>query len=130
MLFRSRSFFVNSECGVFIDDPEFAEEMRTVLLREMSAANSWVIAKNRYILGFLNGPLESISSILPVDPWPIRNTSGYQLKPGAKEVPPNDPNFYENYISIGSFPGTTALEQRRIITSIIKTFGMAATPLL
>ncbi len=125
-----RSFFVNSECGVFIDDAEFAGEMRTILLREMSAANSWVIAKNHYLLGFLNRPIETLSSALPVDPWPIRNTSGYELQPGAEEVPPNHPDFYENYVSIGSFPGTTPLEQRRIFTSIIKTFGMAATPLL
>jgi len=125
-----RSFYVNGECGVFIDDPDFAEEMRATLLREMGAGNSWVIAKHRYVLGFLNRPLEALSSALPVDPWPIRNTGGYELKPGAIEVSPKDPAFYDNYVDIGSFPGTTPLEQRRIITSIIKTFGMAATPLL
>lgn len=125
-----RSFYVNSECGIFIDDAAFAGELRATLLEDMGARNSWVIARNQYILGFVNRSLETISSTLPIDPWPIRNTAAYELKPGAEEVPSEHPDFYENYESVGSFPGTSPADQRRITTTIYKTFGMAATPLL
>ncbi len=125
-----RSFYVNSECGVFIEDADFAAGVRETLLQDMSAANSWVIARNKYILGFVNRSLEGISSMLPIDPWPLRNTAAYDLKPGAQEVSADDPAFFDNYESVGSFPGTKPADQRRVITQIYKTFGMAATPLL
>ncbi len=125
-----RSFYVNSECGIFIDDREFAGEMRATLLNDMSAANSWVIARNKLVFGFFNRSLETLSSSLPIDLWPIRNTAGFELKPGAAEVAADHPDFYENYESVGGFPGTDPLDQRRITTTIYKTFGMAATPLL
>jgi putative cardiolipin synthase len=125
-----RSFYVNSECGIFIDDAAFASGTRETLLQDMSAANSWVIARNKYILGFVNRSLETISSTLPIDPWPFRNTAAFELKPGAQEMPSGDPAFYDNYENVGSFPGTDPTDQRRMITQIYKTFGMAATPLL
>ncbi len=128
--FDPRSIYVNSECGVFIEDANFASALRDTLLRDMSAPNSWVIARNRYWLGFVNGPIEAVSAALPINPWPLQNTSSYQLKPGAAEVPPHDPKFYENYEDVGRFPETNGLEPRRIMTSIYKTFGMATTPLL
>ncbi len=125
-----RSFYYNGECGVFIDDPAFASGVRDTLLREMSAENSWVIARKPWVLGFVNEPLEAVSSLLPIDPWPLRNTSSFELKPGAEEVGPLHPDFYENYEDVGSFPGTDTLDTRRFWISIFKTIGKAATPLL
>jgi len=125
-----RSFYYNGECGVFIDDKDFAKTMRGRLLREMNAGNSWVIARKRRPLEVVNDPIETISGVLPIDAWPFRGTSSFQLKPDAREVGPLHPDFYKNYEDIGSFPGTDALDTRRFWISIFKTVGKAATPLL
>jgi phosphatidylserine/phosphatidylglycerophosphate/cardiolipin synthase-like enzyme len=125
-----RSFYYNGECGVFIDDESFAAGLRDTLLYEMSARNSWVIARVEHPLSFANRIMEFISTALPIDPWPLRSTSGFELKPGGTEVGPFHPDFHENYLDIGSFPGTQGLDSRRLWTSFLKTFGKGTTPLL
>ena len=125
-----RSFYYNGECGVFIDDEAFAAGLRDSLLETMAAGNSWVIAKKQRPLGGVNRLIEAISTALPIDPWPLRNTSGFELKPGESEVGPTHPEFYERYVDIGGFPGTEGLESRRLWTSFLKTFGKGTTPLL
>ena len=70
------------------------------------------------------------SAALQIDPWPVRTTSGFKLKPGYPEVGPYHPDFYENYADIGKFPGTEGLDSRRLWTSFLKTFGKGTTPLL
>ncbi len=125
-----RSYYYNSECGVFIEDEVLAARLVETLQYEISARNSWVIAPAKYQLGFLNRVMEFISTALPIDPWPLRSTSGYELKPGAEEVGPFHPDFHDNYQDIGSFPGTEGLDSRKLWTSFLKTFGKGATPLL
>jgi phosphatidylserine/phosphatidylglycerophosphate/cardiolipin synthase-like enzyme len=125
-----RSFFYNGECGVFIEDESMASRVRQTLLVEMNPDNSWVIAHKQQTLGPANRLLELISTTLPIDPWPLRNTSSFELKSGGVETAPSDPSFYDNYEDIGRFPGAEGLENRRLWTSVFKTLGKAATPLL
>lgn len=129
-----RSERLNTEAGLLVEDAAFATELRSEIERDMQAQNSWVIARRAMPLhlevvnGLLGGIVQSLS---PVDLWPIQNTSSFALRPGAAEVPPDAPAFYQNYREAGSFPGTEGwLTQKGILTRIYKAVGAPLTPIL
>ena len=37
-------------------------------------------------------------------PWFYGSTSVYELAPGKEPLPPEHPDFYRHYYSVGSFP--------------------------
>jgi putative cardiolipin synthase len=66
-----------------------------------------------------------------VDLWPLQNTSSFELRSGAAEVPPGDPRFYDHHHDVGSFPGADgALSQKEILTRLYKAIGTPLTPVL
>ena len=92
-----------------------------------------MIARRRLPLGLgaVNGLIDGISSLSPVDLWPIQNTSSFELKAGAPEVAPDDPAFHESYREAGAFPGTDQpLTTKEIVTRLIKAVGTPITPVL
>ena len=125
-----RSFYINGECGVFVKDENFARQVEQLVLRDMSPANSWVIARKERPLSKVNLRVEGLSSLLPIDLWPVRYTSAFELKEGHEEVPANHPEFYTRYRDLGSFPGSEGLGLDKSITRMYKRFGKVATPLL
>ncbi|MFP6584104.1 MAG: phospholipase D family protein [Candidatus Hydrogenedentota bacterium] len=125
-----RSFYINGECGVFIHDQDFTQNMAQRLLNDMAPENSWVIARKQRALTSINRHIEGISSWLPIDLWPLRYTSSFELKTGYKPVPPDHPEFYQRYRDLGNFPGSQDQSSDEIITKMYKRFGKAATPLL
>jgi cardiolipin synthase C len=125
-----RSFYYNSECGVLIRDWQVAQSLKRTILRDMAPDNSWVIAQRTTPLGDLNLLLEGLSGISPVDIWPVRNTSSFELRPGMEPVHVDHPQFYEHYRDIGSFPGAEGLTVEHIITRFLKITGKVATPML
>jgi hypothetical protein len=99
----------------------------------MRAENSWVIARRQMPLRLdvVNGALDGILSLGPIDVWPIQNTSSFELKAGATEVKPAHPAFYDSYREAGSFPGTAQpLSTREILTRLYKAVGTPITPIL
>lgn len=125
-----RSFYTNGECGVFVHDENFARDVAQRLLRDMAPANSWVIARKERPLAEVNLRIEGLSSLLPIDLWPVRYTSSFELKAGDEPVPPSHPEFYNRYRDLGSFPGSEGLGLKKTLTRMYKLFGKAATPLL
>lgn len=128
-----RSENLNTEVGLIVEDAAFARELREEIEADMRPENSWVIGPRRLPLGLgaMNGLVDGLLSLSPVDVWPIQNTSSFELKPGAKEVPAGDPAFYKNYREVGSFPGTEGLfTQKEIVTRIYKAVGAPLTPIL
>ncbi|MBI2497740.1 MAG: phospholipase D family protein [Opitutae bacterium] len=128
-----RSENLNTEAGLLVEDAAFARELREEIERDMRPENSWVIARRNIPLRLdvVNGLIDGILSLTPVDVWPIENTSSFELRPGATEVPPGDPAFYQHYRDVGSFPGTDGLlSNKEILTRIYKTVGPALTPVL
>ena len=82
-------------------------------------------------LDALNGLVDGILTLGPIDAWPIQNTSSFELRPGAAEVPPGDPAFYRNYREAGSFPGTDGLlSTKEILKRLYKAVGAPLTPVL
>jgi phosphatidylserine/phosphatidylglycerophosphate/cardiolipin synthase-like enzyme len=128
-----RSENLNTEVGLLVEDRAFARALREEIDRDMRAENSWVIARRQLPLGLerLNGVVDGVLSMSPVDLWPIQNTSSYELKSGATEVQPSDPAFYQSYREAGSFPGTEqALSTKEILTRLYKAIGTPITPVL
>jgi len=125
-----RSFYINSECGVFVRDPKFVADISQRLLRDMAPENSWVIARKKFPLSELNVAIEGLSSLLPVDLWPVRYTSGFELKDGDEPVPTDHPEFYDRYRDLGSFPGSNGLSLELLLLEVYKGIGKAATPIL
>jgi len=102
-----RSENINTESGLFIRDPTFARTLRGLIERDMAPGNAWVIARKRHLLGlsYPNAALVRLSHWVPlVDLWPFRYATAFELKPGKPNVPPEHPDFYDNFIDVGSFP--------------------------
>lgn len=125
-----RSMHLNSECGLLIEDEDLVTELRNAFYRDIAPGNSWVIAEDNNALADVNRPFEFVSSILPIDLWPLHNMTSFQLREGEEPVDPDHPDFYENYEDVGRFPGSENLSIEKIQTSFYKTVGKVATPFL
>ncbi len=128
-----RSENLNTEVGLLIEDKQVAAMLRKSILRDCDPGNSWVIAKKLMPLGLdkVNALFQGISGLSPIDIWPVRNTSSFELIPGKTPLSPDHPEFYANYRDAGSFPGAPAgLSRKELNTRVYKAIGGLATPLL
>jgi len=128
-----RSENLNTEAGLLIEDAAFAQGLRTEIERDLRAENSWVIARRALPLGLdtVNGLVGRLAGLSPIDVWPIRNTTSFELRPGAPEVAPSHPDFYRHYREAGSFPGAEGwMSQEEIVTRLYKAIGGPLTPIL
>jgi phosphatidylserine/phosphatidylglycerophosphate/cardiolipin synthase-like enzyme len=128
-----RSENLNTEVGIVIHDSHFAFRLQAAIAKDMEPQDSWVIAKRKIPLSLdeVNTALVRISRIMPIDPWPIRYACAFELIEGRDPVRPPHADFYNNYRSVGSFPGVSAERSDKIFGAMIfKTFGEFLTPLL
>ena len=128
-----RSANLNTEVGFLIDDPAVARQLRASILRDCLPENSWVIAKRQMPLSVdrLNSLVEGLMLLSPIDLWPIRNTTSFDLRPGKPPVPRDHPDFYANYEDCGAFPGADSwFSMKEITTRILKTVGPMGVSLL
>jgi len=125
-----RSFYLNSEGGFIIEDEAFATAVQTSILRDMAPDNSWTIAKNELPFFRLNRTFERLAARAPVDFWPIRTTSGFELRPGEDPISAEDPEFYDHYRNLGNFPGGEGPSRAKFIVRFLKVFGKPTTPFL
>lgn len=128
-----RSEALNTEVGLLIEDAGIARELREEIEDDMRAGNSWVIARRMLPLRLevVNGLIGGLLSLSPLDVWPIQNTSSFELKAGATEVPPTHPDFHDHYHEAGAFPGTDGLlSTKEILTRLYKAVGAPLTPIL
>ncbi len=66
-----RSMHLNSECGLLIEDEVLVKEFRDEFYRDIAPENSWVIAEDDNAFADVNRPFEVLSSVLPIDIWPM-----------------------------------------------------------
>jgi phosphatidylserine/phosphatidylglycerophosphate/cardiolipin synthase-like enzyme len=125
-----RSQNLNTENGVLIEDAKIAQTVREAILSSTQPGRSWVIAKRRFPLSDVNYLIEGLSGLSPVDLWPLRNTTSYELRPGMEPVDPGDEDFYARYDDVGSFPGAEGVSTKQIVTRIYKMLGSLAVPIL
>lgn len=131
--FDPRSDHYNTEAGVIIYDPRFAEQLRRKILEETRPGNSWVIAPRQPkvpVLTYINQAIGTVSEHLPFfDFWPFRYGTDYALDPGCKPLRPSDPKFHQCYHPVGDFPGV-ALPFKSIYTRMITAFGVGLSGIL
>ncbi len=125
-----RSDNLNTENGVLIEDARIARAVRDAILDDTHPGRSWVIAKRRFPLSDVNYLIEGLSGLSPVDVWPLRNTTSFELRPGMEPVEPGHPEFYARYDDVGSFPGAEGISTKQIVTRIYKMLGSLAVPIL
>ncbi len=120
---RSEGF--NTENGVFIQDQRLVVELKELILKNMEAHNSWVVAaRNDFtpVVSDIGGVFEDISRTLPIfDIWPGRYTTAWQIKVDGVQTSPLDPEFYNNYLPVGSFP-EVIMTRRQILTLAVGSF--------
>lgn len=128
-----RSAHLNTECGLIFRDERLATQLRQEIHRDMTADNSWTIAP-RALFGDLTDIhmlSKEITDLSPVDLTLLNATSAFELKPGFKEVPKENPNFYRNYRDIGTFPGSPGiLTDRELKMRLLKFSTKVFDPLL
>jgi putative cardiolipin synthase len=131
--FDPRSDHYNTEAGVIIYDPRFANQLRQSILRDTQPKNAWVIGPRRTgvpVLTDINNAIGSVSEELPLfDLWPFRYATSYQLKSGCQPMRVSDPNFYACYEPVGDFPDV-AVSPKMFFTLIITAFGAGVSGIL
>jgi cardiolipin synthase C len=128
-----RSENLNTEVGLLIRDAAIASELRQEILQDIRAENSWTIGRRRQPLpvNLVNGMLDGILGLLPIDVWPFQNTTSYELIEGRPEVPPWHPDFHANYRPAGDFPGAApGLSTKEIMTRLYKAVGPLLSPMI
>jgi phosphatidylserine/phosphatidylglycerophosphate/cardiolipin synthase-like enzyme len=131
--FDPRSDHYNTEAGVIVYDPAFAQELRMAIMRDTQPENAWVIAPRQRsipLLSDLNAAIGDLSAALPLfDFWPYRYATSYELKQGCTPMRPSDPNFFSCYQPVGDFP-EVAISPKLIYTRLITAFGSGANGIL
>ena len=112
--FDPRSEGFNTENGILIWDERFARELKRLIRRDIEPGNSWVVnmrPRGSQKDTAIETPPGNNTEFLP---WFYGSTSVYELAPGKEPVPPDSPDFYRHYYSVGSFP--EVIKTRRQIT--------------
>ncbi len=131
--FDPRSDHYNTEAGIIVYDPRFAEQLKRSILRDTQPQNAWIMAPRQPkvpVLTYINQAIGTVSENLPLfDLWPFRYATDYALKPGCQPLPPYDPKFHECYDPVGDFPGV-ALPFKTVYTRLITAFGVTFSGIL
>jgi phosphatidylserine/phosphatidylglycerophosphate/cardiolipin synthase-like enzyme len=130
--FDPRSFNLNSECGVLIEDPAFSSRLGEIIEKSLHPRNSWALAERRFppVMQELNALIAAVSGKLPMfDVWPLEHVSAYELKEGGTVLSPYDPEFHLNYTDVGVFPGLN-LGTKEVQVQLIRAFGGLSSPLM
>ena len=125
-----RSDNLNTEVGFIIHDETIAQAVRATILSRIRPESSWVIAKKKVPLNEINYLIVALSGITPIDLWPLRYTSCFDLIPGKEPLPPDHPDFYDHYADVGISPEVQALSPKELTTQLYKMLNTLAIPVL
>jgi len=102
--FDPRSEGFNTENGLIVWDEAFARTLEGLIRKDIEPHNSWVVAmrpdREQQRTAIETAP-ENVTEFMP---WFYGSTSVYELAPGKAPLPPDHPDFYRHYYSVGSFP--------------------------
>ncbi len=132
--FDPRSDDLNTESGFIIHDRVVAGRVRAAIQRNAEPQNAWTIAqrppRGPKLIRKLNNIVATASTALPLfDVWPFRYATSYELKPGCRPLPPQDPGFQDCYLDVGDFPEVD-LPLKTIYTRIVTAFGAGLVGIL
>ena len=127
--FDPRSERFNTENGLIVWDEEFAQTLERLIRRDIEPQNSWVVAmrpKGEQRETAIPTPPGNNTEFLP---WFYGSTSVYELAPGKEPLPPDSPDFYRHYYSVGSFPEVIRT-RRQINVLFLGSFFFFLEPIL
>ncbi|QOY63866.1 phospholipase D family protein [Lysobacter sp. H21R4] len=133
--FDPRGDNYNTESAVVVHDAAFARELAASIHRDISPANSWVIAPRDKppVLWGLEYSIGKLSEWLPVfDLWPMRYATSYEFVPGPecpRPIPPDHPGFRACHRPVGDFPEVN-LALKGLPTRLFTAFGAGLAPIL
>jgi len=121
--FDPRSEGFNTENGLIVWDEAFAQTLDRLIRRDIAPRNSWVVAmrpnEEQERTAIETDP-ENITEFLP---WFYGSTSVYELAPGKEPLPPDSPDFYRHYYSVGSFPEVITTRRQLNVLFLGSIFG-------
>jgi len=127
--FDPRSEGFNTENGLIVWDEAFAATVERLIRRDIAPRNSWVVAmrpdRGQSEDALATAP-ENITEFMP---WFYGATSVYELAPGKEPLPPDSPDFYRHYYSVGSFPEVVRT-RRQINVLFLGSFFSFLEPIL
>lgn len=126
--FDPRSEGFNTENGIIVWDKVFAGRLEELIRRDIEPQNSWVVAMKPEEAQ-AETALEAPPGNGDYEPWPWGDTSVYELAPGMQPLPPDHPDFYENYYPMGSFPEVVRT-RRQILVLFLGSFFFFLEPIL
>ena len=102
--FDPRSEGFNTENGIIIWDEAFAQTLERLIRRDIEPHNSWIVAMRPNAEQAQTAIQTAPENVTEFMPWFYGSTSVYELAPGKEPLPPDSPDFYRHYYSVGSFP--------------------------
>jgi len=127
--FDPRSEGFNTENGVVIWDANFAARLEELLRRDIQPGNSWIVAMRPNREQERTAMKTDPANVTEFMPWFYGATSVYELAPGKAPLPPDSPDFYRHYYSVGSFPEVIRT-RRQINVLFLGSFFAFLEPIL
>lgn len=127
---RSRN--LDTEVGLIIYDEKIARLLQADIERDMAPQNSYLVAPRKTALPItpLGELMSRLSEASPIDVWPARYSSCFELREGADPVPPGDARFHECWKDVGSFPLLKPFNDVNIKTRAAKMLGWFIAPIM
>jgi phosphatidylserine/phosphatidylglycerophosphate/cardiolipin synthase-like enzyme len=127
---RSRN--LDTEVGLIIYDTKVAQLLQADIERDMAPRNSYAIAARKTALPItpLGELMSRLSEASPLDIWPARYSSCFELRDGADPVPQDDPRFYSQWKDVGVFRLIKPLKMQGIKTRAAKMLGWFISPIM
>jgi len=121
--FDPRSEGFNTENGLIVWDEAFAGTLERLIRKDIEPHNSWVVAmrpdSEQQRTAIETAP-ENVTEFMP---WFYGSTSVYELAPGKAPLPPDHPDFYRHYYSVGSFPEVIRTRRQINVLFLGSVFG-------
>jgi len=121
--FDPRSEGFNTENGLLVWDRAFAQSLERLIRRDIEPRNSWIVAmrpdREQQSTAIETAP-ENVTEFMP---WFYGSTSVYELAPGKEPLPPEHPDFYRHYYSVGSFPEVIRTRRQINVLFLGSLFG-------
>jgi phosphatidylserine/phosphatidylglycerophosphate/cardiolipin synthase-like enzyme len=129
--FDPRSDNYNTEGVLVFRDQALAQRLQASILGDAAPQNSWLVARSPHTpVSHLAGGIDKLFENLPLfDLWPFRYSTSYELNPGCKPVPLEDPQFNACWTSVGDFP-EVQISFRAIAVRVLTAFGAGLAPIL
>jgi len=121
--FDPRSEGFNTENGLIVWDGAFAQVLERMIRKDIEPHNSWIVAMRpddeQRPTAIETAP-ENVTEFMP---WFYGSTSVYELAPGKEPLPPEHPDFYRHYYSVGSFPEVIRTRRQINVLFLGSLFG-------